>query len=196
MIDLTQEYSFLNGAWHLAYYIPSNRPTGSLSDNILKFKDNYTHYVNCWSRWSLAELSSLGVRFDYIIRALGSSELTVSRTRGLDTLGVYLEANLPSIYCPEVLQKSRLTPPMHTLRTKPERQAAIHDSYFVADRTRDFNNKNILIIDDVTTSRTTIKEILRALKVVWSNGHYHLFCLGRTIYDHDANNNIPMTYFR
>lgn len=196
MIDISHEFTFLNGAWHLAYYIPRYKDNGPISDYILRFKKCVEFYLQCWTVWSFDELSNVGIHFDYIVRALGSDELKVSRTNGLDCLGGILEENLPSAkYVPETLGKNILTPSMHSLNTIYERQNVIHNSYFVADLTNNFNNKNILILDDITTSGTTIREIHRALKEVWPNGRYHLFCLGKTNHDENANDNIPLNHF-
>lgn len=195
MINISSDYSFLAGAWHLAYYIPSNKPTGSLSRNIIEFKESNKPFVTAWSKWAADDLSTLPIHFDFILRALGSSELKVSETKGLDAMGKVLAEKLNSIYIPSVLAKNRVTPPMHTLKTKPERRAAIKDSYFVAKQPYDFDKKNILILDDVTTSSITIQEILRALKVVFPNAKYYLFCLGKTEYNSAANDTITQAYF-
>lgn len=195
MKDISHELSFLSGAWHLSYYIPEFKPYGSLSYNILQFKNFKESIVKSWTNWSKDELSKLGIHFDYIIRALGSNELSVSYNKGLDYLGIFLEQKLPSLYIPEILKKNYLTPPMHTL-SRTDRGNEIHNSYIVTDQTKDFNNKNILILDDVITTGTTIREIHRALNEVWQNGNYHLFCLSKTLRgDMHANDDISMKYF-
>lgn len=197
LININNEYRFLNlqNAWHLAYYISGNRPHGSLAANILEFKNGSAFYVNAWSNWAIAELQPLNIQFDFIVRALGSSELQVTGNRPLDSLGNRLANSLNCQFVANTLSKTRVTPPMHTLRTLPERRAAINGSYIVNNATRDFNNRRVLIIDDVTTTNLTVGEILRALRVNWNNGRYYLFCLGKTSHDHDANNNIATNYF-
>jgi len=195
MINISEDYSFLSGAWHLAYYIPSNKPTGSLSSNILEFKKANKPYFLAWTKWAVDDLSKLNIHFDFILRALGSKELKVSGTKGLDLMGKVLAEKLNSIYIPSVLEKNRETRSMHTLKTKAERREAINGSYFVAKQPYDFDKKNILILDDVTTSSITIQEILRALKVAFPNAQYFLFCLGKTEYNTEANDSITKAYF-
>lgn len=196
MIEISNQYFFLSKVWHLAYYIPNNRPQGSLSNYILKFKENETYFVKSWSRWAKDELAKTNVPFDFIIRALGGTETQVTGLKGLDTLGRYLAQELNAIYCPEVLQKIRPTPSMHTIRRKTDREAAMLGSYIVADHQYNFNNKNILIIDDVCTSGTTIMEIIRSLRDVWPDGHYYFFFLAKTNYNEHANDNIEQHYFK
>jgi predicted amidophosphoribosyltransferase len=106
-----------------------------------------------------------------------------------------LAQNLSAIYCPEVLRKKNVTPSMHTLATKMEREETINGCYTVSNSQHQFNNKNILIIDDVCTSGTTIKEIIRALKEVWPNGHYYFCFLGKTKRNKQANDHINQHYF-
>lgn len=195
MINISNEYRFLAGAWHLAYYRPQNRPSGSLSDCILKFKDNYTHYVDRWTSLACQDIISTGLKFDFIVRALGSKELKVTRVKGLDKMGELIASRLNCVYCPEVLEKNRETPSMHSLKTKAERESGIGNSYFIAKSNLNFNHKKILIIDDVTTSQTTIKEIIRALKVEWPEGEFYLFCLGRTTYSDEDIDTIQTNYF-
>jgi len=194
MIDISKQFNFLSGAWHLAYYTPGYWPSGSLSSLILNFKDNKKDSVDKWSRWAKDELAKNNFSFNFIIRALRSTETQVSGLQGLDALGGYLAQNLNAIYCPEVLKKIRITTSMHTLN-KAKREESIHGAYIVADRKYNFRNKNILIIDDVCTSGTTVKEMVRSLKEVWPSGRYYFFCLGKTKRSWTANDNIEQNYF-
>lgn len=196
MIEISNQDFFLNKVWHLAYYIPSNRLQGSLSNYLIEFKDNETNSVNSWSRWAKDELAKTNVPFHFIIRALGGAETQATGSKGLDVLGRCLARALNAIYCPEVLQKNRSTPSMHTLKRKAERETALLGSYIVADHQYDFNNKNILIIDDVCTSGTTIMEIIRALRDIWPDGNYYFFFLAKTNHNKNANDNIKQQYFK
>ncbi|SHN45417.1 hypothetical protein [Chitinophaga sp. CF418] len=199
MIDITNDYSQLHvhNAWHLVYYLSKFRNTeGTFSNYIIKFKESDLATIKAWTRWSVTELRNLNIKFDYVIRALGSSELHPQpRSKSLDVIGHHLEKNCASIYCPEILMKTKATPPMHTLRTRPERFEAMHMSYCVADKKFDLNNKNILILDDVTTARITTGEMLRALRVEWPRARFYIFCLGKTAYDDYLNDVVPIAQF-
>jgi hypothetical protein len=201
MISLLTDWQYrrleLAGAWHLAYYIPDQRTIpGTLSHRIIEFKNlNPFSTVDAWCRWTIADLAAQNIGHDYIIRALGSSELTPTARRGLDILGERLAIAQQSVYAPRILGKTRTTPAMHTLKTKEERHKALDNAYQVADRTVDLNGRRVLILDDVTTSKTTLTEILRALRVEWPRGQYSFFCLGKTSREPDANNSIPLSYF-
>ncbi|QJB29889.1 hypothetical protein HF329_00630 [Chitinophaga oryzae] len=197
MFDISHQHPYLNGAWHLAYYIPSLRNIeGTLSNHIIKFKDKEQQQLKGWALWSKDKLPQVGINFDYVVRALGSNELKVTKgTKSMDVIGGFLERSFSWKYVPETLEKNRITKPLHFLKTKPEREVEIHESYFVAKKDNNFAHKHILIIDDVTTTQTTIKEIIRALKTEWPSAKYYLFCLGRTDYNENGNDHIKNSYF-
>ncbi|MFH7326654.1 hypothetical protein [Desulfurivibrio sp. C05AmB] len=197
LFSIQQQYSFLRlcDAWHLVYYIPSNQDHTIYSSMLLKFKNNDKNIVNKWCQWTSNELGSQENKFDYIVRALGSSELQPSGLKGLDTLGYYLEERHGWAYVPSTLKKLEITPPMHTLKTLKERKEVINESYSVDNFSNNLNQKSILIIDDVTTTNVTISEILRALRVEWPYGRYFLFCLGKTNYNPESNALIGQNYF-
>ncbi|SFW84036.1 hypothetical protein [Chitinophaga sancti] len=199
MIDFTTDCSRLGvyGAWHLVFYLSKYRNTpGTYSNYIIKFKEKEVDVIKAWTKWALIEIPKLNIHFDYIIRALGSAELRHQPdSKGLDIIGGWLAKKMSSVYCPEVLMKTRVTKPMHTLKTRPEREAEMHMAYVVADKKFDLNNKNILIIDDVTTAKITTAEMLRALRVEWPRARFYIFCLGKTEYEDYLNDVVPINIF-
>ncbi|MGN8035625.1 phosphoribosyltransferase [Chitinophaga sp. 22321] len=196
MFNISHEHPFLKGAWHLVYYIPEHREIeGSYSNHIIKFKDGEKKQIKGWCIWAKEEFSKHNIKFDYIIRALGSRELKVNLgAKGLDYLGKYLEKSFGWQYIPTVLEKNRLTKPLHFLN-KSDRESEIHKSYFVAEKQYNFNKRNVLILDDITTSQTTLKEIIRAINAEWPSTNYYLFCLGRTNHNLNGNDHIKNSYF-
>lgn len=199
MINASQDPQYqglkLKSFWHLAYYISSNRPAGSLAAEIINFKNNETRSVAAWAKWSADELRSTGIQFDYIIRALGSAELTATVNKPCGRLGKYLAGELGSVYAPTLLSKSRATQPLHTLGGPYGRFNELNGVYSANEIGIDLNHKSILIIDDVTTTSCTIAEIQRALLQKWPHVNLHLFCLGRTTYELTANDHISTQYF-
>lgn len=169
----------LRGCWHLEFYNPADHEPGTISGSILNFKDRNANAVEEWSERAYTDLKASGIQFHCIVRALGSSELQPNGRKALDLLGQYLSKRLESNYLPQILSKSRITKPMHTMKLA-DRQIEMDNVYIAGPGNYDFNGKNILILDDVTTTNTTLKEILRALKTAWPKANFYFFCLGRT----------------
>ena len=204
MIDISNEHDFLSGAWHLAYYTPKYYPPDSLPRKMLNFKDwkqgsdKYKDDVIFWITWSTKEIMELNLKFDYIIRALGSSEVYVEKNKALDVLGQWLAKNLNSSYLPELLFKVKPTKPLNLISHKCDREVELKDSYRLSEKSQsmDMNYKNILIIDDITTSGTTLKEISDQLFGHWPNVNCYSFCLGRTWRNNNANDFIVVPNFK
>lgn len=200
MIDLSKQTQYkqleIDGCWHLAYYIPSNRAIGTLAGKLINFKDGVPNIVKGWCNWASDELSKLDIDFDYIVRALGSNELTPTKGKSCAALGRHLAESLDVSYIPTLLSKKRATKPMHTLRTYQERYDELHGVYVAHDIGEDLNGNNVLIIDDITTTNCTIAEIKRAITEKWPSVNLYLFCLGRTDYDSKANDAITQEYFK
>lgn len=201
MISLLSERQYRNlgllGGWHLAYYVPALRNTpDTLPNKIIQFKNHYPPgTIDGWCSWAIDSFVSEGLQFNYIVRALGSRELKPTGDKPLDTLGIKIARQHRGIYAPDILYKLRETPPMHTLKTLPERYAALHGAYSIDNRSHNLKGLRVLVLDDVTTSNTTLVEILRALRGQWPAAHYYFFCLGRTAYDESLNNSITLQYF-
>lgn len=197
LIPLLSHKSQLNliGAWHLVYYIPKNGDETDLSGYLLGFKNGHPISINKWKTWVADEISQLNIRLDLVVRAVGSQELVPGNKPGLDTLGNAISTIKGCTYNPKILNKIRIFPALHTIPNAIDRSAAINGSYEVVDLSIDYSNKNILIIDDVTTSKSTITEILRALRKEWPTANYYFFCLGKTEYLTNLNKNIEQSYF-
>ncbi|WP_316807377.1 hypothetical protein [Pedobacter agri] len=200
MIDLSKQWQYekldFKGCWHLAYYIPNKRGNGTLAGKMIDFKDGDLKSINSWSQWAGDELSKLGIEFHYIIRALGSNELEPLKGKPCAIMGANLGKRLGAKYAPWLINKKRATKSLHTLKTYQERFDELHEVYIANDKGgEDLNNKNVLIIDDITTTNCTIAEMKRAIFEKWPEANLHLFCLGKTEYDQASNDTISLKYF-
>lgn len=190
-------YVQLVNAFHLAYYVPLNHIEDTpISKYVKEFKNNNPKFVSAWSEWACQEIKAAHLKFECIVRALGSKEHSSDGTNPLDELGRKLANAISTKYTPQLLAKTRLTPPMHKLRTKLEREDAVRDSYYVTDDSLDLTNKKVLIIDDISTSKTTIAEILRALRSKYEFTEYYFFFLARTKYNRNSNKDINLDIFK
>ena len=184
----------LKACWHLAYYHPNKKPVGSLSNYIIEFKDGNLNVIKKWAEWAGDQLEEKEIQFDYIVRALGSQEISPGENRPLDILGEILANRLNAEYIPGLLGKKRATKPMHNLNLA-DRKAEITNVYYANGGGLDLNNKNVIILDDITTTTCTAGEIKRALKAKWPNVNLYLLCLGRTTRDEIADEQICHNYF-
>lgn len=197
MFSLKAEYRsvHLMDALHLAYYIPHYLDKTPISNYVLDFKENKPRFVNAWSEWASKELKESNLHFDLIVRALGSKELITDGTKPLDELGKRLAVALNTKYTPKLLAKSRITPSLHSIKTRIARVAAVKDSYYVTDDSYNLDNKNVLIIDDVSTSTATIGEIIRALRLKYPYTGYYFFFWLRQIMTWVSTIKLSRTFF-
>jgi hypothetical protein len=196
-ISNNSPYKELNiaGGWHLAYYLPANRGVGTIARKILEFKNNCPTAIEEWSNWAGSELNKLDIKFDYIVRALGSAETIPLKGKPCSLLGRNLAKILNANYAAMAISKLRETKPLHKLSNRSQREEELKGIYKAHPENFNFNNKNILIIDDVTTASITITEIVRAIKEAWPNANLYFFCLGKTSYDDTLNDHITKKYF-
>ena len=182
--DISSKFNHIvNGAFHLAHYHP--RYLGQddeVSNLLLKFKDNIDPWVTRWANHAASELSGL-IDIKIIVRVLSSNETNVVNKISLDKLCEALEITLPnSKYLPTSLTKSRPTKPLKTLKTKNEREAELSGVYSF-QLPKDYSgssNLTVLVIDDIITSGTTLKEIARAISAVYPKFKIVFFALGQT----------------
>ncbi len=178
MYDISQKYKFLSGAYHLTYYIPRN--TGHLdqiSEGLLSFKDGVPDMVRFWCDKAIQEVGNI-FNPSFIVRALSSSELTVIPTSPLDQLGRCLAAHLNSMYLPELLWKSSTNPQLKKLN-RQDRHRVIHGLY-TASQIEITGKIEILIIDDIITTGSTVREIFRALSQTYPGASIKFLSLAKT----------------
>lgn len=197
MIEMEVNKLNIERAWHLVYYIPGYFSGGSITSNILDFKKNRGSIVEKWIKWSKDELEKINIYFDIIIRPLGFDETEGKNNskNSLDILGEYLAKSFRSIYWSEVFEKNRTIKIENKKLSYEERQKDFNNVYCVKSRKYNLNNKNVLIIDDVCTSGSTINKILKCLRNEWPEGRFYFFCLSKTSYDIEANDFIEQEYF-
>ena len=167
---------------HLGFYLEG------IKQEVWSFKDNHGPSVQRWTAKAL-DLSNSFPKIDYIVRALGHSELSVSgNTKSLDYLAQTLAVSLEATYAPESLSKQHeLT--KSTQCTATERKAQVHGAYvFDPDKiaTPQFSELTFLIVDDVCTSGATTDEIFRAITEALPHASVYVFTLVKTLYRTEA----------
>ena len=189
MIETTNNFSPFKRQWHLCYYIPQLRNDDFLSSRILAFKNSEQNAKQQWLSWSSNELSNIGIQFDYIIRSLGHDELESLNNSPLDNLGILLERTLNSHYQSSLLKKRRVTRKLSTIPTIFDRRAELKDVFYCTNE-KNLNNKNVLLIDDVSTSGVTSNFIYQSIVEINPLVNCYLFTLAQTSRDEFANSSI------
>ena len=208
MIDISSKFPSLESAYHLAYYFPSSRgrESDTISSHILQFKNNQEPFVTKWIELVLNEVDSLPL-VDLIVRVLGSNETSASGNTSLDKLGQAIAEATDAKYCPTGVEKKRQTQPLKFMG-KDARQKELDGIFTFSIKGKKIGNprlnkggkrfKKILIIDDVTTTGSTIKELYHTIHKKYPKCPVHAFVLGKTFHsrvDGEANNNQLLNRF-
>jgi hypothetical protein len=148
--------------YFLCHYLPNTAGKDTTSRRILRFKRGYQPELDDWVALAVRAIAAASLpRNLTVIRALHHDETIVpSHSRlPLDVVGEALAASLDGSYQPQLLKKSI---PCRELKELPlpEREAELRDIYSLV---RPAPRTPILILDDVLTSGTTMKGIIRAL---------------------------------
>jgi len=192
--DLLRENFFYNKKWHLCYYIPKNK-ADFLSSQILNFKNGDESSIIGWTAWSIIELYNLNIQFDYVVRCLGSTEVTPILNKPLDYLGKAIEDRLKFRYYPTLIKKTGLTQKLSSLSTRKQREKEIYSKYSVMNFNENLSNKKVLVVDDVLTSGSTTNDLARAIKLEYSTCELYLFTLAKKNREENKNKNISNMYF-
>lgn len=196
--------------YHLCYYLPVNKFTqDEHSKKILEFKNNRDENIILkWRKWVIDEFKDNDIKFDYIVRALGHKELSISHKKKLeeiteqdrewliplDYIGYSLQKRVGGEYIPHAIVKTKMIEKLAPLKLLA-RAEQLKGAYNVGDDCPDLNNKTVLIIDDITTSKVTAKAIAHAIKKKYPKASFILFTLAKTIDLVSANNDITKEYF-
>ena len=122
-----------------------------------------------------------------VVRVLSSTETIPVGTTALDKLGATIAKYTNSKYHRNSLSKTREARKLKFLG-KNDRIEELNNLYnFVSPQEITTKYPNILIIDDITTTGSTIKEINRTIKSVLPGCNVYFFCIGKTS-DHTTTN--------
>lgn len=177
--------------YYLCNYRPQHKGADALSESLIRFKMKRRIDVEAWTYCAIIELNKLLESKPLIIsRALSRDELTASLENhsALDWMGKEMQRELNASYLPESLSKIRSTRAIKML-TRTEREEELRDVYCFHQPTVDYSN--VLVIDDILTTGTTLKEIVRVIRSQNPDVNITLFTLANT--DHDAILNQKVT---
>ena len=161
----------------LGYY---RHDKDNVKNKVLKFKDGDEETINQWLLVIKQHVDSFP-KIDYIVRALGHNEINAISS-SLDSVGKLLEENIPfSKYLPDLLSKKSTNNKLTTMNAI-DRKNTLSKQYFLNENLKEFSKqkKSFIIIDDVYTTGSTLKEITRAIRETSPNSIIYIFTLVQT----------------
>jgi predicted amidophosphoribosyltransferase len=192
--------------YYLCHYLPLSAGKDIFSQSLLKFKRRIQPDLDAWIDCSLEVLKEISLSPDTIIlRALSHDETSLSPTRttfptALDIFGDALAHRFSCPYLPSLLLKSHPTRPCKEL-SREQRLAELRNIYSVGPAslstllpsTVETNpSPPFLLIDDILTTGTTMRMIIRAIRRQFPRSLIRIFTLARSDYDPSLNLSSPL----
>ncbi len=181
--------------YYLCHYLPLTAGSDTLSRSLLKFKRGIQPDLDAWIECSLEVFHKIPLSPDTtIIRALRHDETKVRETplTSLDLLGRALAATFHCRYLPSLLCKSRPTLSNKGL-SRGQRRAELKDVYSITPEVLSPSlNPPFLLIDDILTTGTTIRMIIRTLRRFFPLNPLQIFTLAKVDYDPGINRASPL----
>ena len=175
------EINNLKKCYYLHDYLPKSKfSQDENSKLILDFKDNGSSVSNWCNEASNACREAFSNTYiDIIVRVLGHDELKADfKNLPLDELGKSIGKAINARYYPQILQKTDTNRSLKFL-SRENRENELQNKYIfrAADNKGDIS---ILIIDDITTTGSTISEVCRAIREKLPSASIYFFALGKT----------------
>jgi predicted amidophosphoribosyltransferase len=175
-------YHGLENYLHIGWYFPLNhyqKVKDPISQSILKFKECDNLTVNAWCYFVVSVFSGIKFKIDLILRMQSSHEITSDKMHPLSQIGYSLEQNLDNAkFSPDLLFKTRSVNALHRMSSSNRKQE-IKGAYAYKGFD-DVRCPNILVIDDILTTGTSMREVSRAIKKIQPNCNIFNFTLLKT----------------
>ncbi len=171
---------------YLCGYFSKKISPDILSRSILLFKRNHPDHVDTWVRYA-TDAISLG-RHCLILRPLYSDEQVIhpdaDLDRPLDNLCKHLSFRNACLYEPWLLRKESETPPLKGLK-RDKRWKCLEDQYSLTGTIDPERVSQILLVDDIITTGTTFRILIRLLQQHYPQIPVMTFALARTSWTKD-----------
>jgi predicted amidophosphoribosyltransferase len=185
---------------YLCHYLPVAAGADRLSGSLLRFKRRTQPDLDAWTDCSLDFLRNIPFPPDtipispdtIILRALGHDETSAGHgfPTALDILGDKIAIRFGCRYLPSLLLKSRVTLACkHLFRL--QRLDELRNVYTASPAPLILAPSPFLLIDDILTTGTTMRMIIRALRTRFPACPIQIFTLAKADYNPALNQSTP-----
>lgn len=164
--------------WYLFYYFTKSSPD-YITHQLMDFKADDEPQLNTFSEIALAAAKAIPIKFDYILRVLGSSELTAVQPNRVRDIALAVQKSVGGKYRPLLLSKIRATAQLKSM-SAARRRKELEDVYKLSNEIN-MNDKNILIVDDIITTKTTFTVLAELITSKYPKAKIYGFGLAKTV---------------
>jgi len=187
--ELEHSSPHIHSGKHLVYYIPGGN-RDSISRQILDFKDGTAAAVKKWCGLAVEALA--GKKFDYVVRILGHDTLNDNGSGSLSRLARDIAVETGASYENALLKKRHKTAKFSKGVDKAGRRDLLEGAYFLNPKCQLVDGKRLLVVDDVSTSSSTIDVIADKIHTDYPKMKIFVFTLAKTRHDAKANEAIEI----
>ena len=178
LLKSVKRYPGLEVLHHAAYYHAARVGYQDIiSRSLHDFKDGCEPQTTRWVSLA-APLVGKELKFDFIVRALGSNEDSASGATPLDKLCAAIAVSSGAAYVPERLLKVAPVRALTTLGGRAARQKELQGAY-TFDAKGLPPNVRVLVVDDLATTGATLEAIADAIREAHAGADVVCFTLAR-----------------
>lgn len=166
------------------FYIPKRHGEDELSEKLIRFKENKE--IDFWSDIVCKDIKSQNWKVDFVVRALGHSELSSNLQTPLDKLCKAIADKCGYIYMPNLISKKRSNKALHTLNKK-ERAGEMQNMFSINTQNIPSTVSSILIVDDIKTTGATLNAMSLAFRKQYPKLDIYQYVIAQTSDNPDAN---------
>lgn len=164
--------------WYLYYYFKYRTHNDYLSFKLMDYKGDKEAQIEIFSRLAADAFAKDGLKFDHVVRVLGSEETTPKATSRIIPVAKAIVTATGASYIPQLLYKTRKTKPLKNM-TQAQREAELEGVY-VANEGYNLDGKKVLIVDDIATTGTTMSFVAKAILEQYPEAQLYGFSLAHT----------------
>jgi predicted amidophosphoribosyltransferase len=193
LLQSVKRYPGVEVLYHVAYYHAARVGYQDIvSRSLHDFKDGCEPQAARWIALAAPKVCN-DLKFDIIVRSLGTGELKASPGTPLDRLCDAIAEGSGAVYQPERLEKQKAVRALTSLAGRAARQKEL-DGVYLFDGSGLAKNARILLVDDIATTGATLEAISKAMTTALPGAVVICFVLAR-VEAQLLNKHIDPNYF-